>query len=168
MDTKLSRMNLLPLNQVLTPMGRINLLSGNNKALIFHLSGNDRQAIGEMFFRYNKLKFQIVSKDDLERVSFGNSLLSFFANRLVKSNNPSFLRKRQGIIFFERDREKAIFNFWAKSILSGVISSVGVRNNRKHLKHLSVDELEQLSYRELFGDRLKMPKPSRKVRKTKS
>ena len=167
MDTRLSRMEMQSLNQLLTPMAKIHLQSGKNKALVLQLTGNHHQAIGEMYFRYNKLKFQIVSKDDLERVSFGNSILSFFANRLVKSNNPSFLRKREGIIYFERDKEKAIFNFWAKSILSGVISSIGVRNNRKHLKHMSIEELEKLSYRELFGERLKMSRANRKERKTK-
>ncbi len=152
---KLSAMDLSPLNQLMTPMGRIHIQSGRNKALIFNITGNHHRAIGDMYFKYNKLKFQIVSKEDLSKVNFGNSLVSFFANRLVKSNNPSFLRRRNGIIYFERDQQKGIFNFWGKSILSGIISSIGVRNNRKKLKLMSMEELEQLHYRELFQERLK-------------
>lgn len=146
------RMKIKPFNALLIPGARIHVKSGQNKELTFNMSANDNHAIGEMIFRYNKLKFLIATKEDVNKVNFGNSILSFWANRLVKSKNPSFLRKRIGVIYFERDQDKAIFNFWAKALLSGVVSSVGVKNNKKKLKHLGEENLKRLHYHELFSD----------------
>ena len=155
---KVHKMDLTVLNQLITPLAGIHIHSGKSKQVIFKITGNDHSAIGEMSFKYNKLKFQIINKDAPGKLSFGNALRSFFANRLVKSNNPSFLSKRMGIVYFERDQNKAIFNFWGKSILSGIISSVGARNNRKRLKLMSEEELEKLHYRTLFGEKLRPKK----------
>jgi hypothetical protein len=153
MSGRVGRMDIEVMNKILTPTARIFIRKGKSKEITFEVSANKDVAIGDMFFRYNKLKFRIVDKDDIHHISLGNSLLSFWANRLVKSNNPSFLRKRKGVIYFERNPNRAIFHYWSRALLSGVVSSVGVKNNRKQLKKLGYENLEALNYQELFGEK---------------
>jgi len=45
---------------------------------------------------------------------------------VVRSKNPKglFKRFRTGYILFERDTTKSFFNFYAKSFLSGVVSTI--------------------------------------------
>ena len=159
LSAKLGRFDLTNINKLVTPLKKVQVSRGTNKSLIFNISANNNVAIGDMYFRYNKLRFQLLNKQDPTKVSFGNSLVSFFANSLVRSNNPSFLSKQKGIIYFKRDKNKAIFNYWVKSILSGLISSMGVRNNKKRLKHMTQEELDALHYKTIFGDGIKLKKP---------
>lgn len=60
-------------------------------------------------------------------------LLSFenlLANKLiVKTNNSKHSR-----IFYIRDPEKFVFNYWIKTTFSGVITSAGVKGNKKYEK----------------------------------
>ncbi len=153
MSGKVGRMDIELMNNILLPTARIFIRKGKNKEITFDISANKDVAIGDMFFRYNKLKFRIVDKDDIHHTSLGNSLLTFWANRLVKSNNPSFLRKREGVIYFERNPNRAIFHYWSRALLSGIVSSVGVKNNRRQLKQLGYENLEALNYQELFGEK---------------
>lgn len=155
MSGKVGRMDIDVMNRILTPTARMFIRKGKCKEISFEVSANKDVAIGDMFFKYNKLKFRIVDKDDIHHVSLGNSLLSFWANRLVKSNNPSFLWKRKGVIYFERNPNRAIFHYWSRALLSGIVSSVGVKNNRKQLKKLGYENLEALNYQELFGEKEK-------------
>jgi hypothetical protein len=58
-------------------------------------------------------------------------LINFAANNLIlKSKN----QKGFGKVYSERKLEKNIFNYWIKMVLSGVISSTGVRSNNKQEK----------------------------------
>ena len=138
------------LNSILTPAARIQVNKGISQRLEFDMVANEDFAIGKMFLKYKKLGFQIVNKGDFEHTGFGNSILSFWANRLVKSRNPAFLTKKQGTIYFERDKTKAFINLTVKGLLSGLVSSVGIKNNRKKLKKMGVEDLEALQYDYLF------------------
>ena len=158
---RVGEFDLTTFNQLLTPIARVNIQSGLCKDVMFNISGNDDFAIGEMVFQYNDLKFQIVNRSDIHHVNLGNSILSFWANRFVKSNNPASFYRRKGTVFFERNPNRAIFHLWAKSLLSGVIASVGVKNNKKKLKRMAGDDLNSLDFQELFD------KPQRKHRRKK-
>jgi hypothetical protein len=48
---------------------------------------------------------------------------------VIKTNN-----KKYSTIFFIRDTERFIFNYWVKTTFSGVITSTGIKNNKKYLK----------------------------------
>ena len=75
----------------------------------------------------------------------GNVLGSFFANTfIIKSNNPNNLIFRKGDIFFERDKKRAIFNYWTKTFLSGVVSSIGAVNNKKKIKKMQEENLKEI------------------------
>jgi hypothetical protein len=158
-------MNLRRLNRIITPLSRIRIQEGRARSIAFDVSANDEYAIGEMLFKYNNLKLRLVNKKDISQVNLGNTLLSFWTNQVVKSNNPSFLKSRKGIIYFERDPQKETLNFWVHSLLSGMVSSVGVENNKRKLKRMGLEELEALNYEELFGDLLGKKKNGEKSNK---
>ena len=118
------------------------------------MAANDEVAVGDMLFRYKRLRVQLLDKEDVTNSNFGNSFLSFWANRLVSSNNPSWLSRRKGTIYFERDQQKAISHFWVHSLLSGAVSSAGVKNNKRKLKKSGILNLEEMDYQRLYKQQL--------------
>ncbi|HEY0769513.1 MAG TPA: hypothetical protein VGD31_04205, partial [Sphingobacteriaceae bacterium] len=62
------------------------------------------------------------SEDDLRKDNFKTFIINAF---LVKKNLDETVpaEKRSGTIHFERDRSRSIFNFWWKSVFTGVKSA---------------------------------------------
>ena len=57
---------------------------------------------------------------------------SFLANTFVINNkSPNGKNLRVGEIYFERDKQKSIFNFLWKSLLSGIKPSLGINEKNK-------------------------------------
>lgn len=147
----------LPLiNPILKSQAAIEVTRGRARRMLFNAAANDTLAVGEMIFRYRGLGIQILDKQNLEKRSLGKSIVSFWANRLVSSNNPSWLRRRKGVIYFERDRQKAVTHYWLHTVLSGVVSSVGMQNNKKRLRRSGLDADEELGYQRLLKEQLKL------------
>jgi hypothetical protein len=121
------------MNQMLGPVANVNIKSGYAKELYFNFSANDTLARGDMRFRYDDLKIQILNAKTHDTQGLGQGIKTFFANTfVVKSKNPSYLLfLRKGTIFQERDTSRAIFNYWGKSLLSGAVSSIGVHKSDK-------------------------------------
>ena len=101
-----------------------------------------------MKFYYNDLKIQLLNRETETLKGIGPVLGSFFANTFfIRTNNPKNFVFRKGDIFFERDKKRAIFNYWVKSFLSGVVSSVGAVNNKKKIRKMQKDNLKQIQER---------------------
>jgi len=131
----LKKMELPEMNKILVPNANVNIKSGVGKQTYFKFKANNAFALGEMKFRYDDLKIQILNPETHDTQGFGQGIKTFFANTfVVRKNNPRFLFLRNGEIFQERDRSRAIFNYWGKSILSGVISSIGINKSKKEEK----------------------------------
>ena len=58
---------------------------------------------------------------------------------VIRRNN----RSQPGLIFYPRNREKSIFNYWVKLALSGVLTSTGARSNGKYERQYA-RQLEEL------------------------
>jgi hypothetical protein len=70
---------------------------------------------------------------------FFTRLLSFGANTfLLRKNNNS----RPGNVFFIRQRDRSAINYLIKIAMSGMMSSVGIKNNRKMIRQYK-HELEK-------------------------
>lgn len=149
---QINHLHLPVLNKIITPLSRIRIQKGKSKSIHFDMSANPTFAIGEMTFKYSNLKINLVNKDDESQMGLGNSIRSFWINQVVKSNNPVLLRPRKGIIYYERDTSKETLHFIIHSLLSGMVSSAGVQNNRRKLREMGIDDLEILNYEVLFGD----------------
>lgn len=134
-EGQLTNMDLTELNELLENTAYVRIKDGYNKKVTFNFEANHDYALGEMKFYYNNLKITVLKSDDQEHKRHAASIKSFFANTfVVNKKNPHFLFVRQGDIFHHRDVNKAIFNYWAKALLSGVVSSIGAKNNKKEIK----------------------------------
>ncbi|MFY0652269.1 MAG: hypothetical protein JXQ96_09560 [Cyclobacteriaceae bacterium] len=125
-------LHLGALNKLLRPVAGINIKDGYAPQMNFNIEANNEFARGEMGFRYKDLKVQILNPETNDLKGLNQGIKTFFANTFVlKHRNPKFLFLRPGKIFHERDTSRAVFNYWGKALLSGVVSSVGIHKSRK-------------------------------------
>ncbi|WP_375578125.1 hypothetical protein ABWH96_13915 [Marivirga tractuosa] len=128
-------LDLTALNEMLIPLGAIEVRSGFNEEVNINFKGNDDYAEGLMAFRYNNLKIDILDRETYQSKGFGNNLKTIFANSfVVSSKNPRWFSLQEGNIFFERIKSRSIFNLWAKSLLSGAVSSIGIKRSKEEAK----------------------------------
>ncbi len=131
MTARAGAAELSPLNKFLIPVLSVKLRSGRLDTLSLTAIGREYLSLGKMNFFYHKLNVEFLKNGAQEQKTLLTSLITFAANRfVVKTNN----RKRTGQIYFPRNREKAVFNYWTKIALSGLASSVGAKKNKKYLK----------------------------------
>jgi len=137
--------DLTEFNRILIPSASVQISSGDNKRIIMTARANEHYSYGEMKFYYEDLKIKLLNRETETPKGLGNVLGSFFANTfIIKSNNPRNLFLRKGDIFYERDKKRAIFNYWTKTFLSGVVSSIGATNNKKKIKKMQEENLKKI------------------------
>jgi hypothetical protein len=132
-------------NRILIPNASAQVKSGKTERIVMTARANNEYSYGEMRFYYHDLKVQLLNRESETPKGLGNILGSFFANTfIIRTNNPKNFVLRKGDIFFERDEKRAIFNYWTKSFLSGVVSSIGVANNKKKIKRMQEENLKKI------------------------
>ncbi|WKV11077.1 hypothetical protein [Marivirga harenae] len=141
----ISPMELRNLNEMLIPLGAIEVRSGYNEGVNINFKGNEDYAEGLMEFRYNNLKIDILDRETYQSKGFGNNLKTIFANSFVVSNkNPRWFKLQQGNIFYERIESRSIFNLWAKALLSGAVSSIGIKKSKEEAKAYYKENKDQI------------------------
>lgn len=130
LQVRLSPVILPEFSAITMPYANVNVIDGRADTLFADWVGNKYAAVGKMNFFYDNLKVEFMSKKDSSRSTFFKRMLSFLANDIAlhKKNNDS------AIIFFVRDPEKSVFNFWVKTKLNGVLASAAILQRKKHLK----------------------------------
>ncbi|MBC7450012.1 MAG: hypothetical protein H7259_00830, partial [Cytophagales bacterium] len=104
------------LSNITVPLASIAIDRGHSNNLHANWAGNKYAAIGEMNFPYNDLALHILNKQDSSHKSLGLKLENKLANEVIINKN----NKHTSVIFFERNAEKQVFNYWIKSTLQGV------------------------------------------------
>jgi hypothetical protein len=74
------------------------------------------------------LKIALIDKEQ-ERKGVARQVATIIANMAVYRSNPRNKKFRDGQIHFVREEPKSIFNYWWKSLQSGIKSSIMVQNN---------------------------------------
>ena len=142
MTTQVGPFHTSILNPSLIPMVGVQFQSGFVDTLQMRAIGREYLSLGTMKFFYHDLKVDFINKNDTSKHSIKNAILKFAANNFVIRTNNS---NRIGKVYFERDRQRAVFQYWVKMILSGVTTSVGAKSNkkqiRKYLKKLNQKKL---------------------------
>jgi len=112
------------LNQILEPLTRIKIDEGTIDSLWLRVKANDFVAFGSMEMDYRELRVALVNKQH-ERQGF----LSWVANKVIHKKNH-----KKGKVYVARLQNKAIFNYWGKISLSGLLSNIGIRRDKKYDK----------------------------------
>ena len=120
------------LNPITIPLAAVSIDNGYSNKLHAEWSGNKYATIGQMDFIYKDLAVHVLSKNDTSHTNLALLIENKVAKEIINKNN-----KKPSVIFFERNTEKQIFNYWLKATLQGVYSSVGLKRNDKYLKHYS-------------------------------
>jgi hypothetical protein len=127
LEGSLRNFKLPRINQMLMPATGLTIESGKLDLMRFAFWYNNHHSDGELVLNYRDLKLQSLreNKRDKSVPDVVKTLLinAFIENDLDK-NDPR--PKRQGEIHFVRDQNKFIFNFWWKSLLSGIKAATGV------------------------------------------
>ena len=144
-DARLGPMDAKEFNNILEVTAFVNVKSGNIKSINLQATANSSYAYGNMSFLYNNLKVETYNKKNLKTKGMGVTLKSFFANTfVVKKNNSKYrLFGRRGSMFYERDPARISLDYAAKTALSGVVSSIGARNNSKEIKRIQKEEKQK-------------------------
>lgn len=114
------------LNVATEPLAKLHIESGQMHSVKFRFQYTDARSDGELEMNYNDLKAIVLKKDDpTEKAGFANFLLNTFI--LKKDLDDSVEKeKRTGTIQFFRDRRRALFYYWWKSVLSGVLGTYNI------------------------------------------
>lgn len=120
---RLNGFALSHLNPVLENLAFISVESGRLNEMVFDFDYNDKVSNGTLTINYHDLKIKGLKK---QMKGEKNDLKTLVINTIIKTDKDSKtpIEKRTGTISFERDQQRQIFNFWWKSLLSGIRSGV--------------------------------------------
>lgn len=130
LQVQLSPIQLPEFTALTIPFANVSVTNGKADTLFASWYGNKYAAAGKMDFYYDNLKIKMLSKRDSTRSGFAGSIGNFLANSIAlhKKNNE------QVFIFYVRDREKSVFNYWVKTKLNGVLGSAAILQRKKHYR----------------------------------
>jgi hypothetical protein len=133
-------MDLRELNPMVSELVPVSIISGQLKHLEAHnVFCTDIKSRGTLKFYYNNLEIEMEKKDQKTWTSIKSSVLGWAANTYVSSDNPNSNGKfKEGVILFERDHSKSIFNYLWKSIFTGLKSTIGI--NSKEQKEIKKEK----------------------------
>lgn len=110
------------LNKAIEPLAKARIESGQLNWIKFNFKYDNDRSDGQVEMNYNNLKVLALKKDDPDKkAGFKNFILNTF---ILKKNldGSAEVEDRSGTIQFYRDRRRSLFNYWWKSVLSGVLS----------------------------------------------
>lgn len=120
--------SLPEINPMLTPSTRMKVASGEMKKLSFKFGYNETYSAGEIELNYENLKLvsfkpdEKTAGDELEKDNLKTFILNTFIFRKNMDDDVPD-DKRTGAIHYQRDETRSVFNFWVKSLLSGIKSA---------------------------------------------
>ncbi len=121
----LSNLEVKELNPILEKNAFVYATSGKIDAMQFSFMANNAKANGKMTMLYHGLDLAVKNKHTDDTTAIKERIISFIANRKVMDSNPIPGKDvREGIIDYDRDPEKFLFNYCFKSVLSGIQSTL--------------------------------------------
>lgn len=124
-EGSLGSMDVEQLNPILVPVGKIRAETGMIHSLEFEMDLGPQTSGGWVELEYSDLKIEVLDAENVEEG--GDQFFKTLLANLLKvkdSNNEEPLRR--GEVSFERIEYKAIFNYWWKSLSSGLKENIGM------------------------------------------
>ena len=108
-------------NQMIVPTEGVKIEQGTINSLWLRADAGEESAAGPMVLNYANLKVAVL-KDNPEKSEDKSGLLSLLANIVINSSNQN--PADTATMYFERDKERSIFNYLAKTVVSGLKATV--------------------------------------------
>ncbi|MBX2938783.1 MAG: hypothetical protein KF880_01785 [Ferruginibacter sp.] len=126
-QAQLGSMPATELNSITKPMGPASVAAGQINGLNIEFKGNNHQLTGTVQFLYNKLKIEVLKKDESKGGLKKRGLATFLANIIVKNQNPTGKQDPVVVEIHEkRDINRSIFALIWKGIFNGVKQTAGM------------------------------------------
>ncbi|MBI1185273.1 hypothetical protein GC194_13460 [bacterium] len=120
-------MDMREINPLLISLVRIEISSGQTSRMDFNGTANKFVSYGEVKLIYSDLKVKVLDPDSNDDPTWKEKILQLLANSfIIKSSNRLF--PKTGKIDYIRNEHKSIFNYGAKSLLTGIKTSIGLKN----------------------------------------
>lgn len=119
----LDNMELTQLNPTLENLAKIRIASGIMNTMHFNFDYSDDESNGSVMMLYENL--EMIALKEKANSNEKHGLKSFILNVLFARKNKKDgvkTAKRDGTISFERDKKRSIFNYWWKSLATGIKS----------------------------------------------
>jgi hypothetical protein len=150
----LRHFSLPKINSMMTPTTNLKIESGTMDELSFNFTYNAQVSNGEVELKYRDLK--LVTYKEGERTEDGapakDKLKTFLMNLFVfkkKMDEKMPEENRTGTIHYARDDSRSVFNFWFKSVLSGIRSACDLDKMEDKKTKREVKKEERLTKREM-------------------
>lgn len=147
MQVRLGHLDLTELNPVIGPLAAAKVEKGILDTLELKAIGREYIAFGKMKMLYRDLKIQFLNKEDQQKKTIVTRFMTWAANLVVQGKNT----KKTGTVFTQRVRERSVFNYWIKMVLSGALTNAGIKKNsrqekkyKKTLRKLNVPEIPEV------------------------
>lgn len=125
LEGNLAEFDISKLNPFLEKNAFIYATSGQIDEMNFDYIADDSKAQGKMILIYNGLEIAVKNKISNDTTALKERIVSFIANKKIVNSNPRPGEEiRIGVIDYDRDPERFLFNYAAQSILTGVKSSI--------------------------------------------
>jgi hypothetical protein len=160
----LDSMDIRTFNPFVENVASVSIKSGTIKSLRFNAKSDYDVTRGEMILYYNNLKINILERDTLK----GNrGFTSFFANRILRNNNPKkrFYPLRIGKMYYERDISKQFFHYLSNSLLTGVKSTMGFNSSEIKEEMRKAKEEQKLKEKEIRQQAKEQKKVEKSIQK---
>jgi hypothetical protein len=133
-EGKLKRIEFQDLDNMTQNLVGVTMKRGSGDLVIPLISGNSNHSDGNVLFSYSKLKIELYDREKAKNTKgLTGGMASLLLNDVfIKSNNPGFLGKtRPGEVYFKRDTQKSIVSYIWKSVMSGLMSTMGYNNKEQ-------------------------------------
>jgi hypothetical protein len=117
-------------NQMMVPTEGLKIEEGTINSLWLKANAGEESAAGHMVLNYANLKVAVL-KDKADKAEDKSGLLSLLANVVINKANQN--PADTATMFFVRDKERSIFNYLAKTVVSGLKATMlpGKQNEDK-------------------------------------
>lgn len=129
-QVNMGKMDLQELNAVIVPLASAKVTSGFLDTLQLKAVGREYIAHGKMKMLYRDLKVEFLNKKDQQKKTIVTRFITWVANGIIKKKNTS----KTGSVYTARIRERSVFNYWIKIVLSGALTNAGIKSNSKQDK----------------------------------
>lgn len=114
----LSPTDLQPFNRMVEPSAFVRIDEGRLKSLNFDFSYDNDTSKGVLQMEYENLSITMLDKEEGTEKKLKTFITETFV--LNQNNLKEDNRYTEGAISFERNKKKSIFNYWWKSLFSGI------------------------------------------------